>query len=60
MATGGAIAKRVDTAIGKTIAKIEKNQKTDGTFAGNEGWATIFSQGLASKSLNRAAQNGAR
>jgi hypothetical protein len=55
----GPMAKRVDSAIGKTIAKIEKNQKADGTFAGNDGWATVFSQGLASKSLNRAAQNGA-
>lgn len=59
VAVDGPMAKRVDASIGKTIAKIEKNQKADGTFAGNEGWATIFSQGLASKSLNRAAQNGA-
>ncbi|HEV8062655.1 MAG TPA: hypothetical protein VGP68_22435 [Gemmataceae bacterium] len=55
----GPIAKRVDAAMGKTIAKIEKNQKADGTFAGNDGWATVFSQGLASKCLNCASQNGA-
>jgi hypothetical protein len=54
----GPMAKRVDTATSKTIAKIEKNQKADGSFVGNEAWASIFSQGLASKSLNRAAQNG--
>ena len=54
----GPITKRVDAATSKTIAKIEKNQKADGSFVGNEAWASIFSQGLASKSLNRAAQNG--
>jgi hypothetical protein len=55
----GPIVKRVDAAIGKTIAKIEKNQKADGTFVGNDGWATVFSQGLASKCLNCASRSGA-
>jgi Prenyltransferase and squalene oxidase repeat len=50
--------KRLVAALDKTVAKIEKNQKEDGTFAGNTGWASIFSQGLASKGLNRAAQMG--
>jgi hypothetical protein len=49
--------KRLAAALTKTVAKIETNQKADGTFAGNEGWAPVFSQGLASKGLNRAAQN---
>ena len=42
----------------KTIKKIELNQKADGTFAGNNGWASVLSQGLAGKGLARAAQNG--
>src|SRR5262249_5057053 len=46
-------------ALNKTIGKIEKNQQADGTFAGNHGWATVLSQGLANKGLNRAAQMGA-
>lgn len=54
----GELARRIDRSLTKTIAKIEKNQKKDGTFAGNTGWASVFSQGLASKSLNRASQNG--
>ena len=45
-------------ALTKTVSKIEKNQQADGTFKGNEGWATVLSQGLANKGLNRAAQNG--
>jgi hypothetical protein len=50
--------KRLVAALAKTVGKIEKNQKDDGTFAGNNGWASIFSQGLASKALNRARQSG--
>lgn len=46
-------------SLNKTIGKIEKNQQADGTFAGNHGWATVLSQGLANKGLNRAAQSGA-
>jgi hypothetical protein len=44
-------------ALNKTVSKIEKNQKADGTWA-NEGWAAIISQGLAAKGLNRARQSG--
>ncbi|HEV3144769.1 MAG TPA: prenyltransferase/squalene oxidase repeat-containing protein [Gemmataceae bacterium] len=51
--------KRLVAALTKTISKIEKNQEKDGTFKGNEGWASVLSQGLANKSLARAAQNGA-
>jgi hypothetical protein len=51
--------KRMAAALTKTIAKIEKNQEKDGTFKGNNGWASVLSQGLANKSLARASQNGA-
>jgi hypothetical protein len=50
--------KRLTAAIDKTMRKIEKNQNADGTFAGNTGWASVLSQALCSKALNRAAQNG--
>jgi hypothetical protein len=49
---------RVMAALKKTIAKIEKNQQKDGTFVGNDGWASVLSQGLANKGLNFAAQQG--
>src|SRR5439155_10093847 len=48
---------RLVAALDKTLVKIQKNQRQDGTWA-NEGWAPILSQSLASKGLNRAAQNG--
>jgi len=44
--------------LNKTIGKIAKNQKKDGTFAGNRGWASVLSQGLCSKFLNGARQKG--
>jgi hypothetical protein len=47
---------QLKAALDKTVAKIEKNQQEDGTFAGNHGWASVLSQGLCSKFLNRAAQ----
>lgn len=50
--------KRLFAALNKTIGKIEKNQQADGTFAGNAGWASVLSQGLCSKALNRAFQKG--
>jgi hypothetical protein len=49
---------RLTACLTKTIAKIERNQKADGTFAGNDGWASVLSQGLAGKGLNRARQAG--
>jgi len=48
---------RLLAALKKTVSKIERNQQNDGTFAGNTGWASVLSQGLASKFINRAAQN---
>ncbi len=52
--------KRLNGALDRTLAKIEKHQKADGTFAGNAGWASVLSQALCSKAVNRAAQNGAQ
>jgi hypothetical protein len=50
----------VAQALQKTISKIEGNVKADGTFANNNGWASVLSQGLAIKGLNRARQAGAK
>jgi len=47
---------RLLAGLQKTIAKIERNQREDGTFAGNTGWASVLSLGLCSKLLNGAAQ----
>ncbi|MBS0209284.1 MAG: hypothetical protein JSS27_10040 [Planctomycetes bacterium] len=52
------LAIRANKAMDKVVAKIERNQQQDGTFAGNGGWASVLSQGLCSKALNRAFQNG--
>jgi hypothetical protein len=51
--------KRVSVALDKVLAKIQKNQRKDGTWGG-EGWATTLQQGIAAKGLNRAAQSGAQ
>ncbi len=48
---------RVEAAQAKVMRKIEKNQREDGSFGG-AGWANALSQGLAAKSVNRAAQAG--
>jgi hypothetical protein len=53
------VEKRLVASLDKSIGKIQKHQKEDGTFEGNNGWAPVFSQGLASKALNRARQKGA-
>jgi hypothetical protein len=37
---------------------MEKNQRDDGTFADNNGWASVLSQGLANKGFARAGQQG--
>jgi hypothetical protein len=51
--------RRLAAALDKVIAKMECHQRPDGTFTGNQGWASILTQGLASKALNRARQAGA-
>ena len=38
------------------MRKIEKNQDSQGNFAGNTGWASVLSQAVCSKFINRAAQ----
>lgn len=47
-------------AVDKVVAKIERHQGSDGAFTGNNGWASVLSQGLASKALNSAARSGAK
>ncbi len=48
---------RVEKSVSKILAKIEKNQRKDGTWD-NQGWAPALTQSMASKGLNRAAQAG--
>jgi hypothetical protein len=48
---------RLASALDKVLAKIEKNQQKDGTWA-NQGWAPALTQSMAAKGLNRAAQAG--
>lgn len=55
---GGDDGKQLAAALDKTLDKMAKNQKDDGTFAGNGGWAPVLSQGIANKALARAKQNG--
>jgi hypothetical protein len=50
--------KSLAAALDKTIGKIAKHQKEDGTFAGNAGWAPVLSQGVCNKALGRAKLNG--
>lgn len=52
------LADRVQAALAKTIRKIEKNQSEDGTFHGNQGWASVLSLAMCSKAINRAAEQG--
>ena len=51
--------KRVVSALNKVMDKIARNQKQDGTWDQN-GWAPALSQAMASKGINRAAQNGVK
>ncbi len=44
----------------KVVAKIQKHQKDNGAFAGNNGWASTLSQGICSKALNGAFAAGAK
>ena len=56
---GESAEKRRAEALNKVVAKIEHNQRNDGSFTGNNGWAAVLSQGLCSRGLNAAARNGA-
>ena len=60
----GQLASEVDekrriAALERVTGKIERNQRDDGSFAGNNGWAAVLSQGLCSKALNMASRSGA-
>ena len=50
--------KALAAALDKTVGKIAKHQKEDGTFANNAGWAPVLSQGVCNKALGRAKLNG--
>jgi len=56
----GAAETRRAAALEKVVSKIERNQREDGSYADNKGWAAVLSQGLASKALNGAARSGAK
>ena len=49
--------KPIMAALDKTMDKIEKNQRSDGTWA-SDGWAPTISQAMAAKAVNRVAQSG--
>jgi hypothetical protein len=55
-----AAEQRRTAALDKVVAKIERNQRDDGSFANNNGWAAVISQGLCSKALNLASRSGAK
>jgi hypothetical protein len=55
-----AAEKRRAAALDKVVGKIAHNQREDGSFANNNGWASVISQGLCNKALNSAARNGAK
>jgi hypothetical protein len=50
---------RVDAALAKVLDKIARNQNQNGGWDG-QGWATVLSQSIGGKGLNRAAQVGAQ
>lgn len=51
--------KRLAAALDKVMDKIERNQRTDGSWD-NRGWAPVLSQGIAGKALVRAQTAGAK
>jgi hypothetical protein len=57
---GESAEKRRVEALNKVVAKIEQNQRDDGSFNGNTGWAAVLSQGLCSRALNQAARSGGK
>jgi hypothetical protein len=50
--------KRVRAALVKCVAKIEKNQKADGSWNIAGGWAPVLGTSMASRSLFEAQQKG--
>ncbi|MCS7016835.1 MAG: prenyltransferase/squalene oxidase repeat-containing protein [Gemmatales bacterium] len=55
----GDLEERLMNGLEKTMTKIVRNQKQDGTFAGNVGWAPTLSVGIANKGVARAKERGA-
>src|SRR5215831_11313713 len=51
---------RVRQALEKCVAKIEKNQKTDGSWNIAGGWAPVLGTSMASRSLYEAQKKGVR
>jgi hypothetical protein len=49
----------VDLALNKVLDKIKRNQKADGSWDNQRGWAPILAESIGGKGLNRARQNGA-
>jgi hypothetical protein len=56
----GRLEPRVVAALEKTMTKIVRHQGPDGNFAGNVGWASTLSIGIANKSVARARERGAQ
>jgi Prenyltransferase and squalene oxidase repeat len=50
---------RLSAALDKVIAKLERHQQANGTWA-MDGWAPVVGQSLGAAGLNRARQRGAR
>ncbi len=54
----GANKARVRSGLEKCVAKIERNQKSDGSWNVGGGWAPVLGTSLASRSLYMARENG--
>jgi hypothetical protein len=52
--------KKRSELLDRVVAKIQKHQKDNGAFDGNNGWAATLSQGLCSRALNSAWGVGAK
>src|SRR5882672_5472686 len=50
--------RRVRRALEKCVAKIEKNQQSDGSWNSGGGWAPILGTSMASRSLDMAGKKG--
>ncbi|HEV8148204.1 MAG TPA: prenyltransferase/squalene oxidase repeat-containing protein [Bryobacteraceae bacterium] len=51
---------RVRLALEKCVAKIQKNQQSDGSWNVGGGWAPVLGTSMASRSLNVAKQKGVK
>jgi hypothetical protein len=55
-----ALNARVRKALEKCVAKIERNQKSDGSWNVAGGWASVLGTSMASRSLYEAQQKGVK